>query len=119
MKVSNNPELCDGTITNSLFLNHFVGQHKAKKNMYYLYLDVNSLTKAGASSTDDECGDLYTGLNKDFLQFSQKELYGIRTIAESPEVFRLLVHSLCPPIFGHNMVKGEDTTFNLDYHLNN
>ncbi|KAI8926730.1 MCM2/3/5 family-domain-containing protein [Entophlyctis helioformis] len=82
-----------------------------KKNastMYYLYLDANSLNKAGASSSDqqdDNGSDLATGLSKDYLQFSRKELYGIREIHEHPDVFKLLVHSLCPPIFGHEIVK--------------
>ncbi|KAL2919843.1 hypothetical protein HK105_200760 [Polyrhizophydium stewartii] len=80
---------------------------KQSSQMYYLYIDTNSLSKAGGSSADQEesRSDGRTGLSKDYLHFSRKELYGIREIHEQPDVFRLLVHSLCPPIYGHEIVK--------------
>ncbi|KAJ3299798.1 DNA replication licensing factor mcm8 [Borealophlyctis nickersoniae] len=71
--------------------------------MYFLYIDANCLVKASGSSSETESGG--SGFTKDFVQFSTKELYGIREIHESPDVFRLLVNSLCPAIFGHDMVK--------------
>nr|KAJ3421179.1 DNA replication licensing factor mcm8 [Polyrhizophydium stewartii] len=82
---------------------------KQSSQMYYLYIDTNSLSKAGGSSADQEesRSDGRTGLSKDYLHFSRKELYGIREIHEQPDVFRLLVHSLCPPIYGHEIVKGD------------
>jgi DNA helicase MCM8 len=37
--------------------------------------------------------------------FSPSELSSIRTLALSPHCFALLVNSLCPTIFGHELVK--------------
>lgn len=38
-------------------------------------------------------------------EFSDKDLQAIRMIQTEPCPFRLLVHSLCPSIYGHEMVK--------------
>ncbi|KAK6099497.1 hypothetical protein MT418_000910 [Batrachochytrium dendrobatidis] len=83
------------------------GKKRSATQMYYLYIDVNSLSKAGALSVDqdDSTVEQGTGLGKDYLHFSHRELMGIRHIHEQPETFKLLVHSLCPPIFGHDIVK--------------
>lgn len=37
--------------------------------------------------------------------FTEKDLEAIRTIKDEPCPFRLLVHSLCPSIYGHELVK--------------
>jgi hypothetical protein len=42
---------------------------------------------------------------KDNGTFTQAELGAIRTLALSNHAFPLLVHSLCPTIFGHELVK--------------
>lgn len=77
--------------------------------MYFLYIDVNSLVKAssGAIEEGNEQGD--GTFTKDYVQFSKKDLYGIREIYEQGQgnVFKMLVNSLCPLIFGHELVKGE------------
>ncbi|KAI8477754.1 DNA replication licensing factor mcm8, partial [Branchiostoma belcheri] len=39
------------------------------------------------------------------MDFTLKELYGIQEIQEDPHVFRLIVGSLCPAIYGHETVK--------------
>lgn len=39
------------------------------------------------------------------LDFSEKELDMIRNIGNQSYIFKILVHSLCPRIFGHEMVK--------------
>lgn len=85
------------------------GRNKASQ-MYYLYIDVNSLVKASTnpgSAEEADGGDV--AFTKDYVQFSNKDLYGIRAIKEvgGSNVFKLLVNSLCPPIFGHELVKGE------------
>lgn len=75
--------------------------------MYYLYIDVHSVLKAGNSSADQYVGEIGTGLSKDHMSFTKKELFGIREISTfGPDTFRLLVNSLCPAIFGHELVKG-------------
>jgi DNA helicase MCM8 len=73
--------------------------------MFVLYIDTNSLLKASTNPTDDAADG--AAFSKEFVQFSEKDLSGIRKIAEygGNNVFRLLVNSLCPPIFGHDLVK--------------
>lgn len=39
------------------------------------------------------------------LEFSERDLDMIKTIGNQPHIFKILVHSLCPRIFGHEMVK--------------
>ena len=74
--------------------------------MYMLYLDANSFVKAASSTAEDVNTD-YT-FTKDYIQFSKRDLYGIREIFDqgSPNIFKLLVNSLCPLIFGHELIKG-------------
>ena len=38
-------------------------------------------------------------------QFSTKDLHAIQAIADTPDLFTLIVASMCPGIFGHEMVK--------------
>lgn len=84
------------------------GEGKGNKNkassMFVLYIDANSLVKASTNPTEDGADTAFT---KDYVQFSEKDLSGIRKIAEygGSNIFRLLVNSLCPPIFGHTLVK--------------
>ena len=40
------------------------------------------------------------------VQYSLKDMYLIQDVAHQPRLFRLLVHSLCPAILGHDLVKG-------------
>jgi len=44
--------------------------------------------------------------NADILQFSIKDMYGIQEIAEQKNLFRLVVNSIAPGIYGHELVKG-------------
>ena len=46
--------------------------------------------------------------NLDILQFSLKDMYAIREIADQKKLFRLIVNSICPPIYGHELVKGSN-----------
>lgn len=39
------------------------------------------------------------------LNFSASEIEGIKDIESQPNLFSLLTCSLCPTIYGHNMVK--------------
>ncbi|KAJ3203477.1 DNA replication licensing factor mcm8 [Dinochytrium kinnereticum] len=98
------------------------GKNKSKGTaMYSLYINVSSLLKASNGEPTQEDGkkkgereeeeeeeeeeDDVSPLAKDFVQFSRKDLNGIKKIFEEREVFRLLVNSLCPTIFGHEVVK--------------
>ncbi|KAJ3046052.1 DNA replication licensing factor mcm8 [Rhizophlyctis rosea] len=50
------------------------GKGKANAQMFYLYIDANSITKASGGSSDPGAFD------KDFIDLSQKDLFGIRQI---------------------------------------
>lgn len=39
------------------------------------------------------------------MDFNENELDMIKNIGSEPDIFKILVHSLCPRIFGHEMVK--------------
>lgn len=47
----------------------------------------------------------HRNLSNPTLSFTLKDYYAIQEIHASEDVFRLLVHSLCPTIFGHEAVK--------------
>ncbi|ORX53904.1 DNA-dependent DNA helicase and ATPase [Piromyces finnis] len=75
-----------------------------KGSMYILYIDVNSMKKSGKVTTDSvDKNDI--GFEKEDIQFSAKDMYAIQDIHQQPNLFRLIVGSLCPGIFGHELVK--------------
>lgn len=41
----------------------------------------------------------------EYCDFSKRDLYGIQEIFHSENIFKLLVHSFCPSIYGHELVK--------------
>ncbi|CAJ1066760.1 DNA helicase MCM8%2C partial [Xyrichtys novacula] len=74
--------------------------------MFLLFLDASSVSNtkgkqsksgqgSGGSSEDRSGGE----------EFSLKELYAIQEIQSQPDLLRLIVHSLCPAIYGHLLVK--------------
>ncbi|XP_053292433.1 DNA helicase MCM8 [Pleuronectes platessa] len=74
--------------------------------MFLLYLEATSVSntkgrqsKSGQGSRgsleDHSAGD----------EFTLKELYAIQEIQSQPHLLRLIVHSLCPVIYGHLLVK--------------
>ncbi len=71
-----------------------------------VYVDANSV---------DNNKQMETG-KIDLLQFNVKELYAIQEISDETNLFRLLVNSLCPGIYGHELVKGRKIIF-LAIHL--
>lgn len=79
------------------------GNKNSTAQMYYLYIDANSINKSTGGALDEEEGSF---ASKDFIEFSEKDLYGILEIHNfEGDLFQLLVHSLCPAIFGHEFVK--------------
>lgn len=66
---------------------------KVVAHIYKMYIEAVSLTSTKNSFTKRE------------TEFTEKDLELIKTIKNQPCPFRLLVHSLCPSIFGHEMVK--------------
>jgi DNA helicase MCM8 len=98
--------VCVSGIVKVLSTNEGGGRNKKASQMYYLYVSVNSLVKA-SSGKDETAGEAGEGeFTKDFVSFSNKELQGIKKIFDQDEgLFRLLVNSFCPAIFGHELVK--------------
>ncbi|KAJ2165464.1 hypothetical protein GGH15_003349 [Coemansia sp. RSA 562] len=81
------------------------GKGKGRPNsLYILYLDTVAINKVGGAAESTGTGDdaLTT---KDGIHFSGKDLQFIRTVHSQPGLFRLLVNSFSPGIFGHEMVK--------------
>lgn len=68
-------------------------QRKGVANMYKMYLEANSVTSNKNTATARR------------TDITQLELQGIGEIQREPDPFRLLVHSLCPSIYGHEIVK--------------
>ncbi|XP_072246673.1 DNA helicase MCM8 [Leuresthes tenuis] len=85
------------------------GYSRANKDqcLFLLYIDATSIsnTKGQMSKFGNEGS---TGSLEDRSageEFSLKELYAIQEIQSQPDLLRLIVHSLCPAIYGHLLVK--------------
>ncbi|XP_057199644.1 DNA helicase MCM8 isoform X2 [Triplophysa rosa] len=78
------------------------GRHKKDKCMFLLYIQANSVSnskgqKSKASSETEGQGPS--------VEFSIKDLYAIQEIQAQDDLFKLIVNSLCPAIYGHVLVK--------------
>nr|KAF6471599.1 hypothetical protein HJG59_010980 [Molossus molossus] len=76
-------------------------RNKNDKCMFLLYIEANSVSnskgqKPKASEEGCKPGTL--------LEFSLKDLYAIQEIQAEENLFKLIVNSLCPVIFGHEAV---------------
>lgn len=70
-----------------------VRQKKNQASLYSLYIDTISIVNN--KSNKSEGG----------ITFNINDYYAIQNIHSEPNLFRYLVHSLCPNIFGHELVK--------------
>jgi DNA helicase MCM8 len=77
------------------------GRDNAKNSMYVIYVDANFVDNAHI--TDDAADKMSE--KSDIVEFTAKELAGIRAIIQHPSPMNLLVNSLCPAIWGHELVK--------------
>ena len=72
---------------------------RRKKNMqqqlFVLYIDANSIQNNRKSENDSSIS----------LEFSFKDLQAIKKIYKEPNLFHLITNSLCPTIYGHEVVK--------------
>ncbi|XP_028279938.1 DNA helicase MCM8 [Parambassis ranga] len=75
--------------------------------MFLLYIEATSVSntkgqqsKSGGQGSRGSSEDRSGG-----EEFSLKELYAIQEIQSQPDLLRLIVHSLCPVIYGHLLVK--------------
>ncbi|KAF9102356.1 DNA replication licensing factor mcm8 [Mortierella sp. AM989] len=83
---------------------------KTGNTMYLLYLDVNYLQKATMTLEDDDIYQDYDSKesskdSKDSIQITTKDLYAIREVHLEPQLFKLIVNSFSPAIYGNEMVK--------------
>jgi len=69
------------------------GGKQKEKPMFVIYLDVNMV---------ENCKQMD---KLETVDFSMIDLQMITEIAEQPNLFSLLINSLCPTIYGHQMVK--------------
>ncbi|XP_006822145.1 DNA helicase MCM8-like [Saccoglossus kowalevskii] len=74
------------------------GRNNKDKCMFLLYIYANSVN----NSKGNKKGESNSGLAVDF---TLKELYAIQAIQAEKNLFRLIIGSLCPAIYGHEMVK--------------
>uniref|UniRef100_UPI0037E8A5DF DNA helicase MCM8 n=1 Tax=Semicossyphus pulcher TaxID=241346 RepID=UPI0037E8A5DF len=74
--------------------------------MFLLYLDATSVSNSKGQQSKSGQGS--GGSHEEQSggeEFSLKELYAVQEIQSQPDLLRLIVHSLCPAIYGHLLVK--------------
>ncbi|KAJ2696874.1 DNA replication licensing factor mcm8 [Coemansia sp. IMI 209128] len=85
------------------------GKGKGRPNsLYILYLDAVAVHKVGGTGNAEGPSVLSSGedtTTKDGIHFTQKDYQFIREVFNEPKLFRLLVNSFCPGIYGHELVK--------------
>ncbi|XP_070341691.1 DNA helicase MCM8 isoform X8 [Equus asinus] len=77
-------------------------RNKNDKCMFLLYIEANSVSNSKGQKTkasQDGCK------HATMMEFSLKDLYAIQEIQAEEHLFKLIVNSLCPVIFGHELVK--------------
>ncbi|XP_065748057.1 DNA helicase MCM8 isoform X3 [Phocoena phocoena] len=76
-------------------------RNKNDKCMFLLYIEANSVSNSkGQKTKASEDGYKHGTL----MEFSLKDLYAIQEIQSEENLFKLIVNSLCPVIFGHEAV---------------
>ncbi|KAM6084691.1 DNA helicase MCM8 isoform 3-T3 [Theristicus caerulescens] len=76
-------------------------KNKNDKCMFLLYIEANSVSNSKGQKPknfDDET------FQRSFMEFSLKDLYAVQEIQAEENLFRLIVNSLCPAIYGHEAV---------------
>lgn len=76
------------------------GQGKKAQGIYTNYLDVNSMTN---NKNDNKAIGEKEEEDDELIQESDYQL--IQNLSELPNIFPLLVKSLCPTIYGHELLK--------------
>ncbi|XP_004634339.1 DNA helicase MCM8 isoform X2 [Octodon degus] len=75
---------------------------KNDKCMFLLYIEANSVSNNKGQKTET-CED--SCKHGTLIEFSLKDFYAIQEIQAEENLFKLIVNSLCPVIFGHELVK--------------
>ncbi|XP_069464372.1 DNA helicase MCM8 [Ambystoma mexicanum] len=77
-------------------------RNKNDKCMFLLYIEANSVSNSKGQKGKDSKDGVSQGAS---LEFSLKDLYAIQEIQAEENLFKLIVSSLCPTIYGHELVK--------------
>uniref|UniRef100_A0A8D1F4G2 DNA helicase MCM8 n=1 Tax=Sus scrofa TaxID=9823 RepID=A0A8D1F4G2_PIG len=77
-------------------------RNKNDKCMFLLYVEANSVSNSKGQNTKTSEDGYKPGT---LMEFSLKDLYAIQEIQSEENLFKLIVNSLCPVIFGHELVK--------------
>lgn len=88
--------------------NALMPAEKAKAPIYDTYVEANSVQNTRSVSSSSSSSDAKTSgidTNSDLNMLSVSEMYGVLQIANHPNPFALIVASLCPAIYGHELVK--------------
>lgn len=100
----------------------FSGKFKSKnQGIYYLYLEAVSVRNSKSQSAPEDMqvtrAEIRDTTLFDLYSFSSRDLEFIVKFAEEhdTDIFRQIVQSICPSIYGHELVKGEVSLKNI-YH---
>ncbi|KAF5924918.1 hypothetical protein HPG69_008592, partial [Diceros bicornis minor] len=77
-------------------------RNKNDKCMFLLYIEANSVSNSKGQKTKASQDGCKHGT---LMEFSLKDLYAVQEIQAEEHLFKLIVNSLCPVIFGHELVK--------------
>lgn len=83
------------------------------QGFYYLYLEAVSIMNSKSQSISDDSQDSNAKARPtelfDLFSFSSKDLEFVVKFAEEhgSDLFRQILHSICPSIYGHELVKGK------------
>jgi DNA helicase MCM8 len=79
-----------------------IASEKAKAPIYDTYVEANSVQNSRTiSGGDSKISEMADDLN----MLSMTEMYGVLQVANHPTPFALIVASICPTIYGHELVK--------------
>ncbi|XP_049789773.1 DNA helicase MCM8-like isoform X1 [Schistocerca nitens] len=78
--------------------NNEENQKRKAPSMFLLYIDAVSVVNNKSQSLEERKSAFGVRLNA-------KDFYAVKEIHSQPSLFRLLVNSLCPTIYGHELVK--------------
>ncbi|XP_064411395.1 DNA helicase MCM8 [Latimeria chalumnae] len=77
-------------------------RNKKDKCMFLLYIEANSVSNSKGQKAKESDESTNHGTS---IEFSLKDLYAIQAIQAEENLFKLIVNSLCPAIYGHELVK--------------
>lgn len=96
-----------------LFPKQKIGKGKGKnQSLYYLYLEVVSIANSKSQCVPEDAQDTNNNVRAlehlDLYTFSPRDLEFIVKFSEEhgSDVFRQILQSICPSIYGHELVKG-------------